>query len=511
MATLVACVGSKSVTIAASRMGRLRQLTSLPANEEGRRAFRALLQAWHGAAIRLTVETPDEDYRVELLPHARGGQRRELLERRLQQFYRDSRLRAARVLQVVKGKRSEDRCLFAALTDDRILAPWLEALNDAGIPVAGVFPAPLLLSDALERLRCPFADVLVITQWNEAVRQTFLQSTCPRMTRVITLPRQDGDVAALLHEIRQTRVYLEGLGLLPAGAMLHVLVLDADDRFRTIEQVPKAASMPVTRLAPQALARALSVRPRSFDANVLRLQLLARHAGSMNLASREMLLPYIRRRVARGLILATVLVAAASGVTGGLYARDALSAAATRRALDAQLEHGKRHRVREPAAPLSDHVLSTVAAAENMRASDASRAVYRVISGALDGQGQLVLLSLRWQAERAGPSSEPGTGPSGQSGRERSGETGAVGSLVTIARLRILAPAQDLRRASETMQAFVAALGRQPSVRSAAISARPSGLGAEDTLRGGVNSTAAEPAALEFEVSVRLSPDAAPA
>src|SRR5881397_1546484 len=79
--------------------------------------------------------------------------REALLARRLAQRYRDTRLAAALSLdQVVTPERRNERVLLASFTNTQQLAPWLDALEEAGTRLSGVYSVPLLAPAAAARL-----------------------------------------------------------------------------------------------------------------------------------------------------------------------------------------------------------------------------------------------------------------------------------------------------------------------------------------------------------------------
>src|SRR5205085_403677 len=115
------------------------------ADEAGLEAFGAHLRGERSALLAVLADLAGEDFHEEQIPCVRGADRQALLARRLAQRYRDTRLAAALPLGVVQAaERRNERVLLASFTNTQQLAPWLDALEEAGARLAGVYSAPLL-------------------------------------------------------------------------------------------------------------------------------------------------------------------------------------------------------------------------------------------------------------------------------------------------------------------------------------------------------------------------------
>src|SRR6266850_1599082 len=108
-------------------------------------AFRDYLRGQRGALFSVLADLAGEDFHEEQIPFVRGADRDAVLARRLAQRYRDTRLAAALSLgQVLTAERRNERLLLASFTNTQQLAPWLDALEEAGARLSGVYSVPLL-------------------------------------------------------------------------------------------------------------------------------------------------------------------------------------------------------------------------------------------------------------------------------------------------------------------------------------------------------------------------------
>ncbi|MCD6044029.1 MAG: hypothetical protein K0R40_3632, partial [Burkholderiales bacterium] len=110
-----------------------------PGDDLGLTAFREYLRGRKGALFGVLADLAGEDFHEEQIPWLRGGDREAVLSRRLAQRYRDTRLAAALSLgPVTTPQRRNERLLLASFTNTQQFAPWLDALEEAGVRLAGV-------------------------------------------------------------------------------------------------------------------------------------------------------------------------------------------------------------------------------------------------------------------------------------------------------------------------------------------------------------------------------------
>src|SRR6476646_8729032 len=117
----------------AERQG-LELVAKFSSDEAGLAAFREHLRSARGVLFAVVADLAGEDFHEEQIPYVRGADREALLGRRLAQRYRDTRLAAALSLgTVAAAERRNERVLLASFTNTQLLAPWLDALQEAGV------------------------------------------------------------------------------------------------------------------------------------------------------------------------------------------------------------------------------------------------------------------------------------------------------------------------------------------------------------------------------------------
>jgi hypothetical protein len=295
------------------RSTQMHWLGEFAVNEAGLAAFRQVLLKHAQLPVLLVIDTVDEDYRSEILPHVQGHARAELLARKLKQVFRNARFTGAwRQARETSGRR-DDRYLLAALTDAEWLMPWLSVLHRERVPLCGITPLALAYQHLLARLRVQEPHTLLACRLNNSLRLSYYHNGLLRFSRLIgsdTPTQLPGNAA---DEIAKTQLYLTGQRILPREARLHVLLLDPSGQLDSAQAPLGADPAFSTRLVDMtSLARALRIPDSFLDATpeVAPLAAIAGEAVQLNLAPPELLLHHTEFRWRRGLNLAAGIVAA---------------------------------------------------------------------------------------------------------------------------------------------------------------------------------------------------------
>src|SRR5216117_2761238 len=144
-------------------------------------AFREHLRGQRGALFAVLADLAGEDFHEEQVPFVRGADREALLARRLAQRYRDTRLAAALSLgQVVTPERRNERVLLTSFTNTQQLALWLDALEEAGTRLSGVYSVPLLAA----KLGAKDSRLLLVSADRAGLRQCYIEQGKLRFARL---------------------------------------------------------------------------------------------------------------------------------------------------------------------------------------------------------------------------------------------------------------------------------------------------------------------------------------
>ena len=314
-ARILACISTTNATIAQWKRGRLFDLRRFSDDDKGRSEFEAYLRGVSKSTISIIVDSIDEDYRSETLPHAAGADRVQLISRNLRKLFRSTPYAAAGLQEQTKGARRDDQYLFAALTRPELLAPWLRVINELSIPITGIYLLPVVTLSVAERLEMRRPNLLIVSKNESGLRQTFCKNGKLRVSR-LTTPREDNTQSTSFYaeEINSTRMYLDALTLTHVDDVVTVLILDHDGSLTDLRNAitEHRPNMECVRLGPSELESAIGIGTADTRScpDALHLHLLATTRPIMNLA------PSTLRTRLQVHLFGKVIYAAAAGVAG---------------------------------------------------------------------------------------------------------------------------------------------------------------------------------------------------
>jgi hypothetical protein len=104
---IVLCATANSLLAGVWTTGKLQGSQTFANNEDGHDAFAEFLQQYPSAPVYLMADAVEEDYRLESVPHTSGAAKRELIARKLNQFYRGLYYRTAHFVSRDKDNRKD--------------------------------------------------------------------------------------------------------------------------------------------------------------------------------------------------------------------------------------------------------------------------------------------------------------------------------------------------------------------------------------------------------------------
>lgn len=203
--------------------GRISEQSDFTDTPDDMKRFTVFLSAVNIPTYLLT-DLIEEDFRHEIVPHLRGGSRKLLLERKFDQFYRNTPFHQATMLHRQKTGRRDDDFLFSALTNPSVIMPWLNILLAQKIPLAGIYSVPQISAPLIADH--PSSHLLLIS-WEKfsGLRQTYFSDHHLQISRMTPIHAQQTFHEAVSKELSRTYLYLKSLSLLPLGRTLDVRIL----------------------------------------------------------------------------------------------------------------------------------------------------------------------------------------------------------------------------------------------------------------------------------------------
>ena len=267
--------------------GELFGMASFHDNAEGREQFTTFLQAHRDPAYLLT-DLVEEDFRHETVPHLHGGERAELVRRKLEQYYRNTPFRQAMTLRRSKDGRRDDDMLFSALTNPALVTPWLSIMLAHDIPFAGIYSIPNISAPLVKDI----SSGCLLLSWEKhaGLRQSYFDANLLHFSRLTPINESGSFVAAAGAEAARTQQYLKNLSLLPSDHSLNVTIIcHANDRLKLEAQLIDDSDMHYVYLDIQELGRHIGSKTLygDSDATPLFMSLLAAKPPRSQYASPE--------------------------------------------------------------------------------------------------------------------------------------------------------------------------------------------------------------------------------
>ncbi len=309
-------------------------------NAEGREQFSEYLKHHHAPAYLLT-DMIEEDFRQETVPHLTGSSQNALIQRKFEQYYRNTPFRLAKLQQRQEEGRRDDEMLFSALTNPARITAWLDPLLVNHIPLAGIYSLPHV-SDPL--IREVNSDHLLLLSWekNAGLRQTYFLNKRLRFSRLTPLNANNSFSDAIATETARTHQYLHSLSLAPAGEMLNVLIIcHADDRAQLELQLLKSEEMRYAYLDIEDLGHRIKSKDHypDSDATKLFLHLVASKPPRSQYANASHTHFFRLWQIRHGLFVLAALTAFVSMIWGTILLQEATSYASDSEPLKAQISH----------------------------------------------------------------------------------------------------------------------------------------------------------------------------
>ena len=175
----------------------------------------------------LVANLGEEGFHSDVIPYLQAKDRDIVISRRLGQTFLGAPLALAVSHGYESGSRKNERLLLTALTGVGQLDPWLNAMQQAGARLQGVYSLPLLSEALVGRLGLKIARGILITVQDNTVRQSFFDGGRLRFSRVAPLVGSSiSDIAlSISSEANRFQQYLLSQRMVARGDHLQAHVI----------------------------------------------------------------------------------------------------------------------------------------------------------------------------------------------------------------------------------------------------------------------------------------------
>lgn len=180
-------------------------------DEQGLDLFSAYLRSFRSEPVRLLVDLIEEEFRQIKVPLLRGGDRQAVLNRNFAKFFRNSEFKFAVSQEIIKKKRKEEKLLLIGLTNQALLEPWLNIIDDTNTPLSGIISLPLLSESYVKKLSSDTDTIILVSQEVPSnLRQSVFIRGKLMLSRLVPIASfYHGDYPAdVIRDVESTQRYL---------------------------------------------------------------------------------------------------------------------------------------------------------------------------------------------------------------------------------------------------------------------------------------------------------------
>jgi hypothetical protein len=235
---LVLCATSQSLLAGFWRADKLQGSQAFNNDATGHEAFAEFLKQYISTPVYLLADAVEEDYRLERVPHTTGAAKKELITRKLNQFYRGLEYRTAHFVNRDTAKRKDDKYLFVALNNADFLQEWVNIAQEARVQLVGIYLLPMLSQVLVKQLKLMAPHILLCEKLSSGLRQTYFHNGRLRMSRLVpNVPTAANQLGYFyLVETEKTRLYLISQRFITLETPLNLVLASLDGSTEHISQ-----------------------------------------------------------------------------------------------------------------------------------------------------------------------------------------------------------------------------------------------------------------------------------
>ncbi|HRE16950.1 MAG TPA: hypothetical protein PLW86_07760 [Rhodocyclaceae bacterium] len=275
-------------------------------------AFSEYLKGRPRSLYYLLANSAEEGYQQEVIPFLQGSNRSALVTRKLGQYFFATPLTTSLSLGFEKDRRKNEKLLLSALTNPGQFDPWLTAIRETGVPLAGIYTPAQLGGALLGRLGHASERSLLLTVQDNSIRESFVVNGITVFSRMapFTDSSHAGIASGLAAEAGKLHQYLLGQRLIGRNEHLNVYVLAhplAANAIRT--SCIDTGGLSFVLLDNHAAAARIGLKTMALDsrAEALFVHLLATKPPRQQYAPEELRHDYRLAQIRSGLVALTAI------------------------------------------------------------------------------------------------------------------------------------------------------------------------------------------------------------
>lgn len=321
---IILCVTNQSLTAGLWHGTKLQSYKIFKNQDEDHTAFSQYMAKYSGVNVYLIVDAIEEDYKLEALPHTTGNARREIVERKLSQFNRNSVYRTAHFINRDTDKRKDDNFIFVALSNTDFMQSWMDVIQAEHIPLVGVYLLPMVSQVMVRQMKLMAPHILLCERLSSGLRQTYMHNGRLRMSRLTPMADVKPEQLSYFYlvEIEKTRLYLLSQRLITAETGLQMVLPAYDETSdRIANSISQDQGIECKTVDILAYAKNNNIKQETVKTHpeLLHMQLLANGNVPDNLAPADFTKTHNINKLCRNIHIGAAIIAVAGTLLSSMY------------------------------------------------------------------------------------------------------------------------------------------------------------------------------------------------
>lgn len=210
--------------------------SSFEPTDTGLDKFRDYLLQTPNISGKFLVDVIEEDFRKETVPHVSGRDRKSVINRLVDRYYRASQYYCYNeVIGREKTGRKDDVVLLGAMTNPQLIQPWISIIEECEVPLSGIWTLPLVSKNILKTIKATNGVVLLVSQQvNSNVRQTLFRDGKLMSSRQSIINQDINDISDIgehaAPEVKRTIDFIRGQDLVGFDEVIDLHILGSDEQ-----------------------------------------------------------------------------------------------------------------------------------------------------------------------------------------------------------------------------------------------------------------------------------------
>jgi hypothetical protein len=215
---------------------------SFEPNDEGYEKFRIYLESSAKTATAILLDVIEEDFRKDVIPHVYGNDRKAVISRLIDRYYRSSRQYTYYEIQGrKKAGRKDDEVLLAAITNPELVRHWIRIIEESDVPLSGILTLPLISKSLLPVIGAKKGHVLLVSQQvNSNLRQTFFSNGKMLSSRQSVINQDAGNISNIgafaRPEIEKTLAFIRNQHQIEDNEIIDIHIIGSDPQIDSLNK-----------------------------------------------------------------------------------------------------------------------------------------------------------------------------------------------------------------------------------------------------------------------------------